>query len=674
MDGSEAVLDIQPHPSSYDFRRSRFLVAAMTRFLAIVLAGLALTNVGQAAPSKLERRAALLSRQSSDGSTPIYRNSTRCVDDRVEDLLSRMTLEEKAGQMFQNSLTLGTNFTMPQAGRDPEAPNGRYGIKELIVDNFMSHFNVRGPVDDPGAVAEWINSVQELALETRLGIPISISSDPRHHYSQFEGATIGAGGFSRFPETIGMAAIRDLALVRQMADIAREEYVAVGIRGALHPQVDLSTEPRWARIYGGWGEDAHLTSEMVVEYIKGFQGETLGPYSVTTVTKHFPGGGAMENGEDSHFPNGKNQTYPGRNMDYHLIPFRAAFEAGARQIMPYYSRPIGTEWEEVGFSFNKQVVTDLLRTEMGFEGIVVTDWGLVTDSNMGELLFPARAWGMEEASEEERAFRILDAGCDQFGGENRFKLIIDLVRSGRISEERLDVSVRKLLKEKFLLGLFDNPFADPDAANAVVGNPYFMRVGEIAQRRSFTLLTNEDDRLPMRNLASETKIYVEGINATLVEARGFTVVDTPEEAQLALLRLQGPYDPRNGTLEGIFGYQQGTLEFEDEEKERQAAVYSAVPTIVDINIVRPVAFPEVVEQAAAVMASYGSGDDAFLDVVLGIAEPEGKLPFDLVRSNEAAEAQMEDVPFDSRDPLFKFGHGLRYKSLCKDGQDSGKCQ
>ena len=636
----------------------------MNRFLTLTLAGLALGDLSQAAPSSQHEHSTSLSRQPSNDTLPVYKNSSRCVDDRVDDLLSRMTLEEKAGQMFHNSLTLGTNFSFPQASADPDAPNGRYGIRELIVDNFMSHFNVRGAVDDPGATAEWINSLQELALETRLGIPISISSDPRHHYSQFEGATIGAGGFSRFPETIGMAAIRDAALVRQMADIAREEYVAVGIRGALHPQVDLSTEPRWARIYGGWGEDAYLTSEMVVEYIKGFQGETLGPYSVTTVTKHFPGGGAMENGEDSHFPNGKNQTYPGRNWEYNLIPFRAAFEAGARQIMPYYSRPIGTEWEEVGFSFNKGIVTDLLRNQMGFEGIVVTDWGLITDSNMGDLVFPARAWGLEDASDEERAFRVLDAGCDQFGGENRFQLIIDLVRSGRISEDRLDVSVRKLLKEKFLLGLFDKPFADPETANAVFGNPYFMRVGETAQRRSFTLLTNEGDKLPLRDLAAETRIYVEGVNATLVEKRGFTVVETPEGAQLALLRLQGPYDPRNGTLEGIFGYQQGTLEFEDEEKQRQAQVYASVPSIVDVSIVRPVAFPEIVEKAAAVLVSYGSGDEAFLDVVLGIAEPEGSLPFDLLRSDEAAEGQMEDVPFDSKDPLFRFGHGLRYKGLC----------
>ncbi|KAH8171836.1 putative beta-glucosidase C [Sarocladium implicatum] len=645
----------------------------MNRFLTYALASLAVSDLGQAAPSNQGDRASSLPRQFSNSTLPIYKNSTRCVDDRVDDLLSRMTLEEKAGQMFHNSLTLGTNFTFPQSSRDPNAPNGRYGIKELIVDNYMSHFNVRGAVDDPAAAAEWINSVQELARETRLGIPISISSDPRHHYSQFEGATIGSGGFSRFPETIGMAAIRDAALVRQMADIAREEYVAVGIRGALHPQVDLSTEPRWARIYGAWGEDAHLTSEMIVEYIKGFQGESIGPYSVTTVTKHFPGGGAMQNGEDSHFPNGKNQTYPGNNLDYHLIPFRAAFEAGARQIMPYYSRPIGTQWEEVGFSFNKGIVTGLLRNEMGFDGIVVTDWGLITDTVMGDLPWPARAWGLEDASEEERAFRVLDAGCDQFGGENRFQLIIDLVRSGRIPEERLDLSVRKLLKEKFLLGLFDNPFADPEAANAVVGNPYFVRVGEMAQRRSFTLLTNEENRLPLRNLPTETRIYVEGVNASLVEDRGFTVVETPEEAQLAFLRLQGPYDPRNGTLEGNFGYQQGTLEFDDDEKARQAKVFASVPSIVDVHIVRPVAFPEIAESAAAVMVSYGSSDDAFLDVVLGVAEPEGQLPFDLLRSDEAAEEQMEDVPFDSKDPLFRFGHGLRYKGLCEGADGARKC-
>lgn len=117
---------------------------------------------------------------------------------------------------------------------------------------------------------------------------------------------------------------------------------------------------------------------------------------------------------------------------------------------------------------------------------------------------------------------------------------------------------------------------------------------------------------------------------------------------------------RNGTLTGFFGFRAGTLEYFDEEKGRQAEIYATVPTIVDIYTDRPIAIPEVVEQARAVLANFGASDDAFLDIVFGDAKPEGKLPFDLLRSDQAAAEQMEDVPFDSRNPVYKFGHGLRY--------------
>jgi beta-glucosidase-like glycosyl hydrolase len=233
--------------------------------------------------------------------------------------------------------------------------------------------------------------------------------------------------------------------------------MAIGLRSALHPQIDLSTEYRWARIANTMGEDADLTSKLVVAYLKGFQGDHFGPHSVTTITKHFPGGGPMENGEDSHFTYGKNQTYPGNNFEHHLIPFKAAIAAGARQMMPYYSRPIGTEYDEVGFSFNKGIITDLLRHELGFEGIVCSDWGLITDTTILGQDMPARAWGVEYLSELDRAARILAAGVDQFGGEQRPELIVQLVEEGRISEDRIDESVRRVLREKFVLGLFDNP-------------------------------------------------------------------------------------------------------------------------------------------------------------------------------------------------------------------------
>lgn len=228
-------------------------------------------------------------------------------------------------------------------------------------------------------------------------------------------------------------------------------------------------------------------------------------------------------------------------------------------------------------------------------------------------------------------------------------------------ESRIDTSVRRLLREKFLLGLFDNPFADADAAVAVVGQDAWRATGYEAQKKSFTLLTNKDAVLPLS--ASETassRFYIEGLNATFLESRNFEVVDTPEDADYAFLRLAAPYEPRPGGFEK--NYHSGSLEYNSTEKARQAAIYAAVPTIVDIYLDRPGAFPEIAEQAHALMVNFGASPDAFLDVVFGVdgSGPMGLLPFDLPRSDEAAEAQMEDVPFDTVDPVFRFGHGLRY--------------
>lgn len=280
---------------------------------------------------------------------------------------------------------------------------------------------------------------------------------------------------------------------------------------------------------------------------------------------------------------------------------------------------------------------------------------------------PARAWGLENATELERAQRIIEAGADQFGGEARPEVILQLVQEGSVSEARLDVSVRRLLREKFLLGLFDNPFVDAEAAARIVGNDYFVRLGQEAQRRAYTLLTNRDGILPLRDLPSPptAKFYVEGLNGSLVRDRGFAVVDAPGEADYALLRLAAPYEPRPGGFEAR--YHAGSLEYSAAERARQAAIYDAVPggkVIVDINFDRPAAVPEVAERAAALLASYGSSADAFLDVVFGVAEPAGRLPWDLPRSDAAVRDSLEDVPFDTRDPVFKFGHGLRYATKC----------
>ena len=244
-------------------------------------------------------------------------------------------------------------------------------------------------------------------------------------------------------------------------------------------------------------------------------------------------------------------------------------------------------------------------------------------------------------------------------------MLIGLVRRGAVSEEHIDISVRRILREKFLLGLFEDPYTDSDAAERVVGNDYFMRIGREVQRQSYTLLTNRNGLLPLRAIALGTKFYVEGIDETFTAERNMTVVGTPGEADYALLRLDAPSYPRgNSTLEKNFAA--GSLEFTDKEKVRQAGIYESVPTIVDVVLNRAAVIPEIAEGAAALFRSYGSDSGAFLDVVFRESKPEGSLPFKLPKSMEAVEEQIADVPFDTRDPVFKFGHGLRYPSLCGD--------
>ena len=377
---------------------------------------------------------------------------------------------------------------------------------------------------------------------------------------------------------------------------------------------------------------------------------------MSTVTKHFPGGGPQKDGEDPHFAYGREQVYPGDNFDYHLIPFRAAVAAGAAQIMPYYAMPVATPYEEVGFGFNRGIVTDLLRGELGFDGIVLSDWGLVTDSIIFGQDMPARAWGVEHLDELSRVQKIIDAGCDQLGGEARPELIVTLVEQGRLSPVRVDASVRRLLREKFALGLFDDPFVDPARAREVVGQAPFLAAGEATQRRSYTLLVNRDDHLP---LSTGLRLYTEGID-TEVAARYGQIVPSPAEADIALIRLKAPFEPRKGSFEAVF--HAGSLEYPSSEQRRHTELCATVPTIFDVYLDRPAILTHLSDTAAALLVSWGSTDAAFLDIVFGKAQPEGRLPIDLPRSMAAVTASRPDVPFDTADPLFRFGDGLRYRS------------
>jgi beta-glucosidase len=589
-----------------------------------------------------------------NGKLDIYEDIRQPLEARVSDLLKQMTLEEKAGMMFINGARVnddGSIIDKPGKGLFAFAPNGL----KLMDEKKMNHFNLWAIPSIP-ALATWYDSMQHYAEGTRLGIPITIASDPRNHFTNNIFA-MSAATFSQWCEPLGFAAIGDEQFTQTFTDMARQEYLAVGIRESLHPQVDLATEPRWPRIIGTFGEDATLSAKMAKAYINGFQGAQLDSNSVACMTKHFSGGGPQKEGLDPHFPFQKGQVYPGNNFKYHLIPFEAAFAAHTAAIMPYYGVPMGQTSENVGFSFNKDIITGLLRNTYHFDGVVCTDWGLVNDSHMGTVVWPARAWGVENLSPEERVKKIIDAGVDQFGGENCPELIVQLVKSGKLTEARIDESVKRLLRQKFQLGLFDNPYIDTSKADAIVGNAQFKKAAEGSQRRAITLLKNNAGVLPLKS--GQLKIYIRNIDPKVAAAYG-TVVDQPKDADIAIIRLNTAFYPVKSDIPMASMFHHGDLDFKGTKKDSILQLLNTVPTIVDIYLDRPAVIPEISAKAKGLLADFGASDQAVMDVVFGKYKPGGHLPIELPSSMEAVRNQKEDVPYDSKNPLYPFGAGLSY--------------
>ncbi len=325
--------------------------------------------------------------------------------------------------------------------------------------------------------------------------------------------------------------------------------------------------------------------------------------------------------------------------------------------MPYYGVPMDQTSENVGFAFNKDIITGLLRNKYHYDGVVCTDWGLITDAKIGPSVWPARAWGVENLNEEDRVKKVIDAGCDQFGGESVAQDVVKLVKEGKLTEKRIDESVKRLLRQKFQLGLFDNPFIDADNAEKIVGNPGFKKAGEDAQRRAITLLKNDGKKLPLQ--AGTLKIYVENLDAKIAAQYG-TVVDKPENADIAILRLETPSYPVESPIMMARMFHHGDLDFKGAKKDSILQLLSKVPTIVDIYLDRPAVIPEISAKAKGLLADCGASDEAVLDVIFGKAKPGGHLPIELPSSMDAVRNQKEDVPYDSKDPLYKFGFGLSY--------------
>lgn len=600
-----------------------------------------------------------------NGTVDPYEDWRLPVAARVADLVSKMTVAEKAGLMVHASLAgfTGPNGAVldapaPVAGpagmaapRNPAIePMDRPTPRVLVVDRQVRWILVRPAASEPPrTTATFSNAIQELAEGTRLGIPVVFSTDPRHASPR----RIGEGQpapvrISRWPEHIGFGALRDPQVVRRFGEIARQEYRALGIHVGLSPMADVATEPRWNRIPGTFGEDPALVADLVRAYVEAFQGPALGPESVMTVTKHYPGDGPVKGGLDPHNDYGQWQVYPGKQFDLHLRPFEAAFAAGTGGIMPGYAIPVG--YDTVAMAYSTRIITEMLRGRHRFNGLVVTDW------------LRSMPWGVEHLTEKQRHQRIVEAGSDQIGGDNDPKYIRQLAEEGIISVDRLDASARRILAPMFQLGLFENPYVDADRAEAVVASDAFTRAGLDVQRRSMVLIKNDRAILP---LAAGKRIYVENIDRQ-VAARYGTVVDDVKAADVAIIEVTAPFALRpNGTGFARF-YKEGTLAYAGANNAAQLAAIerlaaSGTPCVVVMYLDRPAILTEFIDKVPAILAHFNASDEAMLDVVFGRGAPEGKLPFHLPATMAAVERQLEDVPFDVEQPLFKYGFGLSYE-------------
>ncbi len=598
---------------------------------------------------------------------------------RVADLLQRMSLEELAGLMVHGTLPSSGPLAPLGVGKEYDLVKVRKFIEEDHVNTFITRLN--GGAD---FFAKQNNQVQAIAESSRWGIPVTISSDPRHHFEQVLGAAVQDRAFSLWPEPLGFAAANDPELTRRFGDIVRQEYEAVGIRESLAPQADLATEPRWPRANGTFGEDADIAKRMVEAYVAGIQNGAhgLNSGSVVAVVKHWAGYGAAKDGWDGHNYYGRFADFSGHNFTQHLIPFAGAFAAEVGSVMPTYSVLQGVvldgkPLEPVGAGFNHQLLSELLRGQYGFRGVIISDWAITNDCSeacrngtaAGVKPTPAEIgmpWGVGELTKAQRFAKAIGAGIDQIGGTEESKVIVEDVNNGLISESRVREAAGRILLQKFQLGLFEQPYVDETKATVIAGNKEFVREGEAAQASAVVLLVNKPVGVTGKALlpvtAKNQKVYLYGVAAKAAEAVGFIVVTDPTKADLAIIRAPAPYESEHPNF--FFGSRQheGRLSF----TERDAAyaellrVSPMVPTVFLTTLERPLILTSISPHAAALLGDFGISDEPLMALIAGKVSPSGHLPFELPSSVEAVKKQKSDLPHDSQSPLFPFGFGLHY--------------
>lgn len=672
-----------------------------------------------------------------DGKLEPYEDWRLSAAERAADLASRLSIRDIAGLMLFTA-----HLPIPDAGQAyGGVPYGRadarpYDLSDRELEYFkharIKHTLVTS-VESPADAARWNNAVQELAESQEWGIPVVNSSDPRHGMTAITEFNAGSGGdISHWPEQLGLGATFDPELVRRFGSIAAKEYRALGITLALSPQLDLGSEPRWMRITGTFGESTELIADMGRAYIDGFQTtegskDGWGSESVNTMAKHWPGGSPCEAGRDAHFGYGKYAVYPGDSFALHQVPFdkgalALAGPTGAcSSIMPYYSISYNQDQangENVGNSYSSYLIDTLLRQGRSYEGVVCTDWCITSDepTNILSVYTGDQCWGVEEGyTVAERHKKILDAGVDQFGGNKDPQPILEAYemivaeRGEAWARERFETSARRILTNMFQVGLFENPYTDPQEAERVLGSNEFVEAGFEAQVKSIVMLKNKGGVLP---LPQRVKVYVpsrvepEKTGWTIetepafeqyllgheVVSRDFEVVDTPEEADVALVRIKSPeraFNRYNGydtadVERGGTGYVPISLQYRPytaatardvsiagdarsgqilnrtykdksidtlNEADLDLVIdtkraMGSKPVVVLVNAMGPFVPAEIEPYADALLLEFGVSGEALMELVSGRCEPSGLLPVQMPATMETVEAQCEDVPFD----------------------------
>lgn len=606
-----------------------------------------------------------------------YEDWRKPVNQRVADLVSKMTLAEKAGIMLINTHTPIAN---PADGRYVKADD------PMIVGKNMRYVIFRQtPTVD--VIAKYTNQLQELGEASRLGIPVVVTSNPRNHAStDYTNITATQGQHSFWPGPLGFAAAGVTEAVKEFSKIAAKEWRAAGIRKVYGYTADIATDPLWARIEDTFGEDPKVAADMIYNVIKGFQGDKLGRDSVAITVKHFPGGGARDNGLDPHFVEGKFNPYPteGSLLKYHIPPFKEAIAADVSSIMPYYAYPSndsadqGLPWyseeqqfEEVGFALNDAILDGFLRGQLGFKGYVNSDTGAVGPNS----------WGAEELTQVQKVAKAINAGTDIVSGSSDPLPIIQAVEQGILTEEAVNESISLLLTEMMNLGLFEDPYVDPQNALDVVANPESQKLAYEAHQKSIVLLRNDKNLLPLKDAKlNKVKLYVEmfpgGTNGAstkgLIETikmhdPSITITNDLNEATHAYIFVKPVQSNWDNNPRITVGPETGITNV-----DRIIEIQKTVPTITAVNMTNPWVLDQIEPNAAALIATFGTKAEAIVDVIRGEFNPIGKLPFALPASMEAVHNEVGDVPSfaPEEDPaypyvnksgdVYKYGFGLSY--------------